>query len=76
MMTCKEVAEKLSSGVSLSFAQKAELTLHLLMCKNCQVYRKHLLIIADALKNLAKSRTVDEKTIEGLETQLIKKYCS
>ena len=45
MMTCKELAEKLSSGSEMSFMEKAEAKMHMMICKQCAYYKKHLDIL-------------------------------
>lgn len=54
MMTCKQATELMSQGQDrpLSFYERLRLRVHLLICRGCSNYNKHLGVIRTAMKRL------------------------
>jgi len=52
MFNCKEVSEKvsLSMDASLPVHHRMMITMHLLMCKYCNRFRKQLMILRNAIR--------------------------
>lgn len=52
MFNCKEVSEKvsLSMDASLPVHHRMMITMHLLMCKYCDRFRKQLIILRNAIR--------------------------
>jgi len=75
MRSCKDTLKIISSSQDLSIFQKMELKMHLLMCKHCLVYMKHLKMVKDGVKSLLfhKSKSQDE-TVKKIEDQVIEKF--
>jgi hypothetical protein len=57
MLSCKKATELIEKKevVGLSFIEKAQLKLHLSMCKVCASYGKHSKVVDHVLKTKAKS---------------------
>lgn len=53
-MNCKQATKLMSQGQdrSLSRLERAALRLHLLICKGCNNYNKHLAFIREAMQRL------------------------
>ena len=72
MLTCKETVIILSSDQELSFRQKLELRVHLLLCKHCSSYSKQLKVLVLQLKQNFKEITKTEsKHIQELENKIL-----
>lgn len=74
MMPCKEVARILSSDAEVGFVRRAELKMHLMMCKHCSAYNQHLVAMRKGFKRLFQKITLSEpQTIEKLENEVLTK---
>ena len=72
MLSCKEIVRLLSSDQAVPLMKRAELKMHLMMCKHCSRYSKHLQILTDGFKKLFRAKTtVDPSQVERLEKQVI-----
>jgi len=57
MRSCKEIVRLIASGEPLSLGQRVELRIHMMMCKHCSKYRKHLRIMRDSFMQLFRDLT-------------------
>lgn len=74
MLPCKEVVRILSSHEDLSWRKRAELRMHLLMCKRCSRYAAHLKIMRQGFRKLfARLTAVDRDQVTHLEDEVLKK---
>ncbi len=74
MKTCKEVSELLSRDEELSLFVRAELKMHVMMCKHCFRYAEHLKMMKAGFRNLfSKITTVDNSKVKEMENKIIKK---
>ena len=72
MLPCKEIVRLLSSGEALPLMKRAELKMHLMMCKHCSRYSKHLVMLADGFKRLFQEKAkVDPSQVERVEKKVI-----
>ena len=72
MMSCKEIVKLVSSGEPQPFLKKAELRMHLMMCKHCSRYVTQLQMLSRGFKKLFQVKTqVDPSQVEKLEKQII-----
>ena len=64
MMSCKKATEAISrqQDEPLSFKQKLDLKLHLMMCKACRAFSKNLSSLSDVMKAF---RDPSSKDTEG-----------
>lgn len=64
----------MSSHEDLSWMRRAELRMHLLMCKHCSRYATQLKMMKDGFSKLfAKITQVDRAEIQSLEKEIIQK---
>jgi hypothetical protein len=73
--TCKEVVKIISSGEKLSFFGRAELFLHLLICKHCSRYKKQMQILRKTFRKFFAGLTnissdVSSKLKEDIKSKL------
>ena len=56
MLTCKEATELVSESLDgpLTFRQRLDLKFHLLMCRFCSRYRRQILLIRKAIRQMAR----------------------
>lgn len=74
MLPCKEIAKMLSSDENLNLRQRAEIKMHLFVCKHCSAYAKHLKLMKQGMKRLFSSLTkVNPDEIRKLEERIIAK---
>jgi len=74
MKSCKEIAALLAPGNDLSFMERAETRMHLVMCKACQIYQKHLKILSfNYKKQMFKKIEKSAEKINKLEKDIIEK---
>lgn len=74
MLSCKEIAHILASEEDLSIVRRTELRMHLLMCKHCSNYSKHLKFLKSGMKKLFKQKThLDNEKVKNLEDEILKK---
>lgn len=78
MLPCKDIVRILSSQDSsadeLSWMKRAELRMHLLMCKHCSRYASQLKMMKHGFKKLFSRITqVDQGNIKRLEDDIIEK---
>lgn len=72
MLPCREIVRILSSKEKISFAKWIELKLHLLRCKYCSWYNKHLKILIASYNELFKEQTqVREQAIKDLGKKVL-----
>lgn len=76
MLPCKEIVRILSSqeepSKQLSWSRRAELRLHLMMCKHCSRYATHLDMMRAGFKKLfAKTTEVSRAQVMHLENEVI-----
>ena len=69
MLPCKDIVRILSTEEDTSLMVTAEIKMHLLMCKHCSAYNKHLQMMKNGFRKLFSKLT----TVENLENQIIKK---
>lgn len=75
MLKCKEVVKVVSSDQPVSFLQKIEIKMHLLMCRHCHRYVKQLDLIKTGFIRLfeSKYKSADENKIHEIENQVLEK---
>ena len=74
MLRCKEIIRILSSHEDLSWIRRAELRMHLLMCKHCSRYATQLKMMKNAYGKLfAKITHVEGAEIKRFENEIIEK---
>jgi len=74
MLSCKELVKIMNSKEEMSFFQRAEMRMHLMMCKHCAAYSKHLQIMRKGFKVLfSKISKTEPETIKRIEDQTIEK---
>lgn len=74
MMSCKQVARKVSSEEELPLIQRVELRMHLLKCKHCSNYVKQLELMKSGFRNLfRKLDEVEDSKIRSLEKKILEK---
>jgi len=74
MLSCKEVAKSLSSDDELSWIKRAELRMHLMMCKLCSLYAQELKMMKKGFQKLFSQLTeVSESEINRLENEITEK---
>lgn len=62
----------MSSSDELPFMKRAELRMHLMMCKHCSRYAKHLHMLKDGFKKLLGKKTrVDRAEVVELERNVL-----
>lgn len=72
MISCKEIAHILSSEEDLSVMRKAELRMHLLMCKHCSNYNKQLKVLKTGMQTLFRKRSeYDPDKLTELENNIL-----
>lgn len=75
MLSCKDLVKRLNSKEQATFFQRAEMRVHLMMCKHCSAYAKHLTYMRTNFKklfsNIMKS---DLEKVKGLEEKVIKNF--
>jgi len=71
MLNCKTVVKKISSNEEISWMQKIEIKLHLMMCHHCGKYAKQLKLLSAGLKKALSM--LDSKNIQKIEDQVIQK---
>ena len=74
MLPCKEIVYILSSDIEISWLKKAELKMHLAMCRHCSNYASQLGMLNKGIKKLvsgAASTTADE--VKNLEEAIVRK---
>ena len=74
MLSCKEIVKLLNSEDKVSFTKRAELRMHLMMCKHCSAYSKHLESMKNGFRDLFKKLTdTDPDHVQELEKKIIEK---
>jgi len=74
MKTCKEVSELLSRDEDLSLFVRAELKMHVMICKHCFRYAEHLKMMQAGFRNLfVKITAIDNSKVIEMENKIIKK---
>ena len=74
MLPCREIVRILSSHEEISWMRRAELRMHLLMCKHCSRYAAHLKMMRDGFSKLFSQITqADKVEIQRLENEIIEK---
>jgi len=75
MLSCKDLVKRLNSKEQATFFQRAEMRVHLMMCKHCSNYAKHLAYMRTNFKklfsNIMKS---DPEKVKGLEEKVIENF--
>ncbi|RME16046.1 MAG: hypothetical protein D6797_05350 [Bdellovibrio sp.] len=72
MISCKELVKSLNDLESKSFVKRMEIRLHLLMCKHCSAYERHLEIIRKEFSKFF-NKKYSEKFEKDLEEKIIKR---
>lgn len=74
MLSCKEIVKILNSEDKASLFQRAELKMHLIICKHCAAYSKHIKLMKAGFKKLfAKLTEAEPEAIERIEQRAIEK---
>lgn len=74
MLSCREIVSILNSEEKVPLLKRAELRMHLAMCKHCSGYAKQLPILKAAFGKLfSKLTEVDESKIKKLEEETLEK---
>lgn len=73
MLNCKQVTKIISSEDSQSWRRKLEVRFHLLMCKHCRKYAKHIDIIKTSFKNIFQLSDADKEKINEIEQTVLEK---
>jgi hypothetical protein len=72
MMNCKEIAKKTLSEEPLSFRQKAECFIHLLMCHSCKIFIKQMDNLDHSLKKaMLKSSKEHLDVLEKVKKEIL-----
>lgn len=72
MLSCKEIVKILNSEEKIPLFQRAELKMHLMMCKHCSAYLKHLHSLRNGFKKLfSKLTQAEPKTVKHLEDKVL-----
>lgn len=72
MLKCKEIVEIVSSNKELTFKDKVEVRIHLLMCKHCHAYSEQLKIMGKQYKKVFEKITkTDVDQVQKLEDKII-----
>ena len=72
MLSCKEIVKILNSEEKVPLFQRAELKMHLMMCKHCSAYSKHLQSLRSGFKKLfSKLTRTEPKTVERIEDEVL-----
>jgi len=75
MLTCKDLVREIAESENLSFFKRAEIRTHLLMCKHCSAYAKHLKYMREGFKQLFSNITqTDPEQIKKIEDQVLKRF--
>lgn len=74
MLSCKQLVKEINDNENLSFFKRAEIRTHLLMCKHCSAYAKHLKYMREGFKQLFSSVSqTNPEQIKKIEDQVLKK---
>jgi hypothetical protein len=72
MFNCKEVVRILGSGEKLSLPQRAQLRLHLWMCKHCGTYAHQMKAMKDGFSKMFSEKTaVDREIVSQVESDVL-----
>ncbi len=72
MLSCKEIVKILNSEGKIPLFQRAELKMHLMMCKHCATYSKHLQALRGGFKKLfSKLTQAEPKAVKNLEEKVL-----
>jgi len=71
MLNCKTVVKKISSEDQISWMQKIEIKLHLMMCHHCGKYARQLKLLSAGLKKALSLQ--NSQGIQKIEDQVIDK---
>lgn len=72
MLSCKEIVKIINSEEKIPLFQRAELKMHLMMCKHCAAYSKHLQALRTGFKTLfSKLTRTEPKTVKDLEEKVL-----
>ncbi len=75
MLSCKEIVKILNAEDKASLFQRAELRMHLLMCKHCAAYSKHIKLMKAGFKKLfAKLTEAEPEAIERIEQRAVENF--
>lgn len=75
MLSCKEIVKILNSEEKVTLFQRAELRMHLMMCKHCSAYSKHLQALRTGFKKLfSKITRADPRAVKQLEDNVLEKF--
>jgi len=73
MRKCREIVQIIASGEKLNLKGRIELKMHLMMCRHCSRFAKHLGIMKVGFVKLFKKITeVDRKTVEEVEEEVLR----
>jgi len=69
MLSCKEISQLVSDGLDceLPWYQRLQVRVHLLMCRLCSGFRRHLLLLRQAARRLPLEDTAEPGT--GLSSE-------
>lgn len=74
MLSCKEIVQMISSDEEMSWPRKAELKMHLMMCKHCSNYASQLKMMTTGFSKLfSKLTKVESNEVSQLEQDVIQK---
>ncbi len=72
MRSCREIIRIVDQQTELSFLQRLEVRFHLIICRRCLLFAKHLRIIKKSYRRLLNSRIVKIEQLKDLEQRIIK----
>lgn len=73
MLTCKQVVRILGSDEPLTLRQRMGLRFHLMMCRHCSRFSKHLKMVVEGASVLLKKKAeVDKSVVREVEDATIK----
>lgn len=73
MKCCKETARALASGETGGALDRFMLRLHLMMCRSCGAFAKHLEALSANMRRLTAGKTLNENELHKLENEVIEK---
>jgi hypothetical protein len=74
MIPCKEIVFILSSDAEISWMKRAELKMHLMMCRHCSNYSVQLGMLKNGfIKLFSEMASTSAEEVKNLEDEIIRK---